>query len=434
LRRHRIHLATGNRGLRNPARKNEEGVIIILVAIFMLFVVGAMAALSIDVTTFYTARSEAQLAADGAALAAARVLANSGMTSSTDPDLATNAETLATNIAMQVAQTDQVGGGAATSVTVNFSQCSQTPLQNNPCVTVRVTRTDLPTFFARIWGSTQVTVSASATAEAYNPSGLATGISLSPANPVATTCVKPWVLPNMDPNNSGNPIFDRGSGAILDSALLGYSGSNLRALCDSGNPACPTPPQTWQYYQGDETSFPHPTQALPACAPATNFQESIAGCVQTPIACNSLVTIDTTTGTLDADAADAVDCLAHTSNNKGDAIDPTVQPPTPFTFEAGRDNPLVQAGTLSAGSRVIVSDSLVTVPVFDNSTWTASTTSVQVIGFVQLFLQPSGLKVAGNNQIATKVINLVGCGTNASGTPVYGNGPSAVAVRLVTAP
>jgi len=45
-----------------------------LVAVFMLFVVGAMAALAIDVVTLYTARSEAQLAADGAALAAARRL------------------------------------------------------------------------------------------------------------------------------------------------------------------------------------------------------------------------------------------------------------------------------------------------------------------------------------------------------------------------
>ncbi len=53
---------------------------------FMLFVVGAMAALSIDVVTIYTARSEAQLAADSAALAAARVLANSGATS--DPNAA----------------------------------------------------------------------------------------------------------------------------------------------------------------------------------------------------------------------------------------------------------------------------------------------------------------------------------------------------------
>ncbi len=62
-------------------RKDEHGTIITLVAVFMLFVVGAMAALSIDTVTIYTARSEAQLAADAAALAAARVIANSGATS-----------------------------------------------------------------------------------------------------------------------------------------------------------------------------------------------------------------------------------------------------------------------------------------------------------------------------------------------------------------
>jgi uncharacterized membrane protein len=54
-------------------QEKEHGVIITLVAVFMLFVIGAMAALSIDVVTLYTARSEAQLAADSAALAGARV-------------------------------------------------------------------------------------------------------------------------------------------------------------------------------------------------------------------------------------------------------------------------------------------------------------------------------------------------------------------------
>src|SRR5215470_18674967 len=69
-------------------RKSEQGIVILIVAVVLLFVVGAMAALSIDVVTVYTARSEAQLAADGAALAGARVLANSGMTS--DPNAATD--------------------------------------------------------------------------------------------------------------------------------------------------------------------------------------------------------------------------------------------------------------------------------------------------------------------------------------------------------
>ena len=64
------------RGKTISGRKGERGVVILLVAVFLLFVVGAMAALAIDVVTFYTARSEAQLAADGAALAAARSTRN----------------------------------------------------------------------------------------------------------------------------------------------------------------------------------------------------------------------------------------------------------------------------------------------------------------------------------------------------------------------
>ena len=49
---------------RGSRRNREKGVIITLVAVCMLGFVGAMAAFSIDVVTLYTARSEAQLAAD----------------------------------------------------------------------------------------------------------------------------------------------------------------------------------------------------------------------------------------------------------------------------------------------------------------------------------------------------------------------------------
>jgi uncharacterized membrane protein len=75
------------RSKNNSVREGERGVVILIVAVVLLFVVGAMAALSIDVVTFYTARSEAQLAADAGALAGARVLANSGMTSDPDPSI-----------------------------------------------------------------------------------------------------------------------------------------------------------------------------------------------------------------------------------------------------------------------------------------------------------------------------------------------------------
>jgi len=251
----------------------EKGLIITLVAVFVLFVLGAMAALSIDVVTFYTARSEAQLAADGAALAGARVLANSGATSNPNALMA-SAETYAIAIATQVAQQNSVGGRALKPTEVNISFPAGTGTNpGNPTVTVTVQRTDIPTFFARVWGKTQVTVGATATAEAYNPSDA--NLSVTPT-PVAPMCVKPWLLPNLDPSNPPNPIFVTNSGAVQPgSNLLGWGTQNvgtpitLAPACATGT--CTTPltmPPAWNYYPGndDPTSFPHPTNSLPACS------------------------------------------------------------------------------------------------------------------------------------------------------------------------
>ena len=99
----------------------------------MLFVIGAMAALSIDVVTLYTARSEAQLAADAAALAGARVLANSGATSDTTDASMANAETLASAVALQVGQQSQVGGRDLIAANGEVVVVSFTGTVANPC-------------------------------------------------------------------------------------------------------------------------------------------------------------------------------------------------------------------------------------------------------------------------------------------------------------
>ncbi len=410
----------------------------------MLGVVGAMAALSIDVVTLYTARSEAQLAADGAALAGARVLANSGMTSKpTDAALTANAETIASTVATQVARNNEVGGRnlAGGEVTVSFPNVGSPGFGTNPHVTVRVQRTDLPTFFARSWGSTQLTVAASATAEAYNPSG--TNALGGPTTPVAPTCVKPWLLPNMSPNpGPTNPqIFDPVTGTILDTNLLGWEtdpGTHLRADCTT----CSTTstPNKWSYYPGDPAAFPPPNASsvvCPGCVGFTPYQLSIAGCVQTPISCNSIVNVDTASyPTRDAETATAVDGLAHSNANEGDSVDDAAAPSPPFQFLTGADNPVVLSGAVAAGRDVVVSDSLVTVPVtvIDTTTWPGGFPSVQIIGFVQLFLNPTGQKVPGSNHIHTKVVNMAGCGTGATGQAILGNGASPVAVRLISPP
>jgi hypothetical protein len=413
-----------------------------LVAVVMLFVVGAMAALSIDVVTLYTARSEAQLAADGAALAAARVLANSGMTS--DPNAAsdglmTNAWTLAQAVAIRVAEQNEVGGRNLTAAEVTLPPAPG-GTNTNPTVTVRVQRADLPTFFARIWGTKLLTVAAVATAEAYNPSGAsALGVK---TIPVATTCVKPWLLPNIDPSTPGSTIFDPGTGAITNTALLGWTynttttGTPMSLLCLGGDcTGPPGPPAAWKYYPGDDaTTFPHPTRSLPTCNPAltSNYQESIAGCIETPISCNGPANIDTSPYGIarNTETADAVNCLTHATANPLDAdqVDVTATPSPPFQFLSGAKNPIAGA----AGKDVMVSSSLVTVPVFDTTSFIPPSNTVTIIGFVQLFLNPDGTQTPATGNVNATIINMAGCGTDATGKQILGNGASPVAVRLIS--
>src|SRR6201993_3880206 len=66
-----------------PLKNNERGVTMILVVLAMLSMLGIIA-LAIDVITLYSARSETQRAADSAALAAAKMLVDMGVTTA-DP-------------------------------------------------------------------------------------------------------------------------------------------------------------------------------------------------------------------------------------------------------------------------------------------------------------------------------------------------------------
>ena len=144
-----------------------------------------MAALAVDVVTLYVARSEMQRAADAAALAAAKAFVDSGVTS--DPTNATRqtlAQTMATNVINSILTQNKVSGGLL-CVCVCVCVCARS---------VTLQRTDLPTFFSRIWSTSLATVTASAVAEAYNPSNSPAGYS-----PIEPKCVKPLLVANRDP-------------------------------------------------------------------------------------------------------------------------------------------------------------------------------------------------------------------------------------------
>jgi hypothetical protein len=165
----------------------------------------------------------------------------------------------------------------------------------------------------------------------------------------------------------------------------------------------------------------------------TQYEKSIAGCIETPIACNSTANVDTSNygNNRNRETERAVNCLTHANTNQGDQVDPAYAS-APFEFLAGNDNPI--AGL--AGKDVMVSDSLVTVPVFDVNSFNTSGTNFPIVGFVQLFLNPNGMAAPGfgpnRGKVNTTIINMAGCGTGASGTPILGNGASPVAVRLIS--
>jgi Tfp pilus assembly protein FimT len=206
--------------------RRQAGITMVLVALAMVAII-AMAALSIDVVTLYLARMEAQRSADAAALAAARVIALSGLTG--DPAnssgswaaICGGASSPATQAAIAAAKQNAIGAIAPT-VTVTYSVVGSSPAADcsgltaafgvNPIVTAQVTRSGLPTFFSRIWGNAGNTVTATATAEVFNSSNSGT-ISNGPPGtitPVQPRCVKPWMVPNRDPlspNPNGNGTF-----------------------------------------------------------------------------------------------------------------------------------------------------------------------------------------------------------------------------------
>jgi hypothetical protein len=345
-----------------------------------------------------------------------------------------------------VAANNEVGGrnlnttgtsacAAGQEICVSFND-GDSAFVTDPHVTVRVQRTDLPTFFARIWGSKQITVAASATAEGYNPSG-ADALDLESPPPVAPTCVKPWLLPNTDPTGT-KPIFDPQTGA-MNPDLPDLLGKSWNLQCQDCLGDTLSEPVAGQYYPGaiEADDFPAPTKALPTCSAGFNsYQLAVAGCVRRPIRCGATATIDINVTAYpaapgrDLDTFQAAKCLIHYNGaGDSDSVDSAALPSPPFQFRAGKQNPVANA----VGKDVLVSDSLVTIPVINTTADQTPNTTVGVIGFLQVFVNPTGDLMPGPS-IPVKIINLAGCGTNASGQPILGNGASPVAVRLISPP
>src|SRR5438270_2004520 len=157
-----------------------------------------MAALAIDVTTLYVASTEAQQAADAAALAGAKAFVTSGYTTYPAGYPSTATICNGTNGLADYEAQSALGANVVAGVSPTPTTSCTFDHPENPTITVRVQRSALPVFFARIWGASGPTVSATATAEAYNPSGGSV--------PLRVRGVKPWLFANCNPGQTTPPV------------------------------------------------------------------------------------------------------------------------------------------------------------------------------------------------------------------------------------
>ncbi len=480
IRRRRYGSGSCSAGLPSTeSRANERGVTMALVALGLLSMI-AMAALAIDIGTLYVAKAEAQRAADAAALSAARLISMEGITG--DPTNTTSSwqqicggsNNPAAAVATVVAQKNLIGGVPvlATNVTVTYgagkaggtaTDCSSlgSDFGVNPTVTVVVQSSKLPIFFARVFslfGSnfSGTTVTGTATAEAFNSSD--SGTVASQMIPVQPRCVKPWIVPNADPN-SGNRFVHRISGKIWSPGVSQLGGGvigetfQLSADCVVGAPNClganlkNNPPTgaggILQYLPALVSGTPTAIASTASCTPAAGFQAAIAGCDQTTAySCGTpnAVPYDlnenpVNPSALGGDTGTALDCLTHYKSGGEDQLlgyAPGTPPQYPFQIQAGLQNPLVQAGLVNNNDIITTSNSIVSIPIYDSNAPTLPA-QVTVLGFLQVFInQIDGTPGPTLGNIHVTVLNVSGCSNNATATPVSGSSP--VPIRLVTAP
>jgi hypothetical protein len=84
---------------------------------------------------------------------------------------------------------------------------------------------------------------------------------------------------------------------------------------------------------------------------------------------------------------------------------------------------------ISGATPIATSDSIITVPLFDTTSFNPANPQVTIVGFLQLFVDYVG---GGTTDATAHIMNVVGCGSGtASNAVVSGGGTSPIPVRLI---
>jgi hypothetical protein len=430
-----------------PARNSrQKGQTIALMAVAMVGLLG-VSALAIDLTTLYVAHGEIQRAADAAALAGAKAFVDSGVTTSpSNPTLQSLAQSMASDFAKAVVNQNNVAGSPATFVNgtplvnLNISLPKNTNAAGNPRITVSLQQTGLPLFFARIWGNSLASVSATAIAEAYNPAYAQadTGAFLPPA----PKCVKPFLVPNSDPKQPGKSFVDTKTGAITvtDTPFIGEP-ITLTSACGTLSSGCnpASAPGAGQYLPMllSKTHTYCPSDAAPGCGGrADDFELSTRCCDGTTFdyqqcgTSGAVATWDPSNnpGGPGGDAQEGLQCLIHTPSQDTLSLPQAngLMQIQPGAYTQGRLN-------ISGETLISTSDSIITVPLFDvppATAWPPPGNEVTIVGFLQLFVR--NVPLSGSADMNAVILNVIGCGnTLPVGSAVSGGGASPIPVHLI---
>ncbi|HVB29624.1 MAG TPA: pilus assembly protein TadG-related protein [Terriglobia bacterium] len=436
----------------NGKRTNERGVSIILIAVGMVFILG-MAGLGVDLASLYVGRSQAQRAADAAALAGAQSLVAEGCTSNVGSTISSSCMTIARQRAEAVGNLNLIAGisPGITDADVTFPSTSI----SDPQVQVMAARdtshsNPMPTFFVKIFGIATANVSATAKAEAFNPSGSTTS--------VGAECLKPWLLPNCDqghPTSPGNPncpgydyFINPTTGDIENPGLTTAGVQGEQIVIKPGDPTgggTASPGKFWPVFlpAGSVASD------CPACATGSGgggsgsgslYRQNIECCNHNTIVCGTQV-IQPITGNMVGPTEQGVDCLIHQGGSKNSPTGMDTFDPASWTITAGSANPYGVTGAIAS------SDSIVTIPIYDGTVLCPgsscpSTTTVTITGFIQLFVRYEDGSNQGN--VYADVMNISSCaagagsgsggsgsGGGSGGTTISTGGGTPIPVRLI---
>jgi hypothetical protein len=407
---------------RQHPRDRQRGSTLVLAAAALLMLL-AMAGFAIDALTLYVSRTDAQRAADAAALAGAKIFMTSGCTTGANCTTGST-QTLVKQAAEGAGAQNKVFGQYASIADSDITfPASPTGDLNDPMVQVKVHRVVSTMFIGALAGMlggnrAGITVAATATAEAFNPTGSNT--------PFATGCIKPWLMPNCDehhptPNNAqcGPQGYVIQNGQVVHPTWWNNGAGGI-----IGEPWTlhinPTPSQYDDIsFTGSSSSGQVYRNEIETCAP------------EAALACGG--TVWTITGNKVGPTKQGANNLIGGPNGQ-DTID-TTNPP-PFNISAGANNPYYPAGT----QNITQSSSIVTVPIYGGTGQLCpgnSCAQQQIIGFMQLFI--NDVNNGSKDLVDATVLNVVACsssggGNGTPGPPVTGGGATLIPVRLVRNP